>query len=302
MKASLPDTASCLPTGRPHCTRSTDHSRAIFSDHLAAPEQSAGIESRPALSVVSAIFRPSPSRPRRFSTGTRTWCSRVSPFSRPRSPMNALRRSTVMPGAVPSTTNAVMPPRPPGCCGTRAMTTSSSATTPFVVHSFTPSRRYAVPSSVSVAVLSMRAGSDPTSGSVSRNAEMAPAAHRGRKRSFCSGVPTSLTGSGTPIDWWAEIIAPSEGWTEPMRTRARAYDCMVSPRPPYSVGIFIPKVPMSARARMSSSGIRASRSIRAPSIVEVTSRSLSRNASPRASSSGSGRGCGCTRSRSKRPR
>ena len=141
MKAILPPTASCFPTGRPHCTRSVDHSRAIFSDHFAVAEHRAGIDSRPALSVVSAILSPSPSLPSRSSTGTRTWCSRVSPFSMPRSPMKALRRSTVMPGALPSTTKAEMPPRPPACAGTRAMTTRSSATTPLVVHSFTPSSR-----------------------------------------------------------------------------------------------------------------------------------------------------------------
>ena len=78
-----------------------------------------------------------------------------------------------------------------------------------------------MPSSVSVAVLSIRAGSDPTSGSVSRNAEIAPAAQRGRNRCFCSGVPTSLTGSGTPIDWWADSSAPNEGCTDPTSISAR---------------------------------------------------------------------------------
>ena len=70
-------------------------------------------------------------------------------------------------------------------------------------------------------MLSIRAGSDPTSGSVSRNAEIAPAAQRGRKRSFCSGVPTSFTGSGTPIDWWADSMAPNAGCTDPMSISAR---------------------------------------------------------------------------------
>ena len=95
------------------------------------------------------------------------------------------------------------------------MTTSSSATTPLVVHSFTPSSRYAVPSSVGVAVLAIRAGSEPTSGSVSRNAEIAPAAQRGRNSCFCSAVPTSLTGSGTPIDWCADSSAPRLGCADP---------------------------------------------------------------------------------------
>ncbi len=89
---------------------------------------------RPAFRVVSAIFRPSPSRPMRLPFGTCTWCSRVTPFSMPRRPMNWLRRSTVMPGESAATTKSEIP-----VFGTRAITTSSSATTPFVVHSFTPS-------------------------------------------------------------------------------------------------------------------------------------------------------------------
>ena len=188
MKASLSATAVCSPMGRPHWTRSDDHSRAILRDHLPAAAHRAGIDSRPALSVVSAIFRPSPSRPSRFSAGTRTWWKRVRPFSIPRRPMKALRRSTVMPSAAPSTTNAVIPPGPPSCSGTQAMTTSSSAMTPFVVQSFTPSMRYAVPSAVGVAVLAMRAGSDPTSGSVRRKAETAPAAQRGEPRLLLLGA------------------------------------------------------------------------------------------------------------------
>ena len=220
MKAIFSATAPCSPTGRPHCTRSADHSREIFSAHLPAAAHIAGMESRPALRVVSAILRPSPSLPRRFSAGTRTWWNLVRPFSMPFSPMKEFRRSTVMPSAVPSTTNAVMPPFFPSCSGTRAITTSSSATTPLVVHSFTPSSRYAVPSSVGVAVLPIRAGSEPTSGSVRRNAEIAPAAQRGRKACFCSGVPTSLTGSGTPIDWCAESRAPRLGCAEPTSMRA----------------------------------------------------------------------------------
>ncbi len=60
----------------------------------------AGSESRPVLSVVSAIFRPRPSPPITFSAGTNTSWKRVTLFSRPRRPMNALRRSTVMPSAV----------------------------------------------------------------------------------------------------------------------------------------------------------------------------------------------------------
>ena len=94
--------------------------------------------------------------------------------------MNAFRRSTVIPGALPSTTNAVIPPRCPSLLGTRAITTSRSAITPLVVHSLTPSSTYCDPSSDGVAVVLSRAGSEPTSGSVSRNALISPRAHRGR--------------------------------------------------------------------------------------------------------------------------
>ena len=37
--------------------------------------------------------------------------------------------------------------------------------------------------------------------------EIAPAAQRGRKRLFCSGVPKILSGCGTPIDWCADSSA-----------------------------------------------------------------------------------------------
>jgi len=94
--------------------------------------------------------------------------------------MNALRCSTVIPSEAPSTTNAVIPPRCPSPFGTRAMTTSRSATTPLVVHSFTPSSTYSLPSADGVAVVASRAGSEPTSGSVSRKALISPSAHRGR--------------------------------------------------------------------------------------------------------------------------
>ena len=100
------------PAGPTAPARPTTRGRSSATTSPVA-EHMAGIDSRPVLSVVSAILSPSPSLPSRFSTGTRTWCSRVTPFSMPRSPMKALRRSTVMPGASPSTTNAVMPPRPP---------------------------------------------------------------------------------------------------------------------------------------------------------------------------------------------
>jgi len=157
----------------------------------------------------------------RSAAGTRTWSNLVSPFSRPRRPMNAFRRSTVIPGAVASTTNAVIPPRCPSPFGTLAITTSRSATTPFVVQSFSPSSTYSDPSADGVAVVVSRAGSEPTSGSVSRNALISPRAHRGRYRCFCSSVPNIASGCGTPMDWCADSIAASAGQTDPTIISAR---------------------------------------------------------------------------------
>ena len=187
MNAIFAATASCSPTGLPHCTRSPDHSLAILSATFPAAAQLAGSESLPVFRVVRAIFRPWPSSPILSVAGTLTSWNRVTPFSRPRRPMNALRCSTVTPSELPSTTNAVMPPRralpppgPPASPGTRAITTSRSAMTPLVVHSFTPLRTYSLPSADGVAVVASRAGSEPTSGSVSRNALISPRAHLGR--------------------------------------------------------------------------------------------------------------------------
>ena len=98
MKASFCATASCSPTGLPHWTRSAENSRAVFVAHFAVPTQIAGSASRPVLSVVSAILRPWPSFPITFSSGTKTSVSRVTEFSIPRRPMNALRCSTLTPG------------------------------------------------------------------------------------------------------------------------------------------------------------------------------------------------------------
>lgn len=218
MKEIFAPTASCSAIGLPHCSRAADHSRAIFRHHLPAATQDAGSERRPVLRVVRAILRPAPSGPMRFAAGTLTWWKRVTPFSMPRRPMKALRFSTVMPGESVSTTKAVMPPLPSADFGTRAITTRRSAITPLVVQSFTPSRTYASPSRT--ALVASRAGSEPTSGSVSRKALMSVRAQRGRNSAFCSSVPNSFSGCGTPIDWCAESSTPTAGQAEPASASA----------------------------------------------------------------------------------
>ena len=97
MNAFFCATASCLPTGLPHWTRSVDHSRAIFVAHLDCPTQIAGSARRPVFSVDSAILSPQPSLPIRFSFGTKTFSSWVTEFSIPLRPMNAFRCRTVTP-------------------------------------------------------------------------------------------------------------------------------------------------------------------------------------------------------------
>ncbi len=104
-------TASCLPIGTPHWTRSLDHSRTIFKESFPDDPHIAGSDRRPVFSVVSATLSPCPSPAMMFSAGTRTSLKLVTPFSIPRSPMNWLRCSTLIPGLLASTTNALIPPR-----------------------------------------------------------------------------------------------------------------------------------------------------------------------------------------------
>ena len=98
MNAIFCATASCLPTGRPHWTRSADHSRAILVAHLALADadrgqrEAAGVERRERDLQPLALACRSGSRP-----GRRRPRARVTEFSIPRRPMNALRCSTVTP-------------------------------------------------------------------------------------------------------------------------------------------------------------------------------------------------------------
>ena len=56
----------------------------------------------------------------------------------------------------------------------------------------------------------MRAGSEPTSGSVSRNAETCVRATLGSHSRFCSSEPNMRRGSGRPMDWCALRSVASE--------------------------------------------------------------------------------------------
>src|SRR4029453_10630380 len=91
--------------------------------------------------------------------------------------------------------------------GVRAITTSTPAFTPFVHQSFSPFRMNSEPSAVGSAFKLSVAGSEPACVSVNANAEISPAATRGRYFFFCSSVPNKSSGCATPIDWCAETSA-----------------------------------------------------------------------------------------------
>jgi hypothetical protein len=89
--------------------------------------------------------------------------------------------------------------------------------------------------------------------SVKAKAEISPAAQRGRYFLFCSSVPKSFRGWGTPIDWWAERRAPRFPSALPRSSITLLYSALLKPRPPYCFGIFMPKAP-SCRSPSSTSG------------------------------------------------
>ena len=108
------------------------------SAYLVEPTQIAGSDRRPVLSVLSAILRPLPTPAMMFSAGISTSVNVVTEFSMPLRPMNSLRCLTSMPSRSVGQMKAVMPPLASSVFGTTAMTTTTSAMTPLVAHSFVP--------------------------------------------------------------------------------------------------------------------------------------------------------------------
>ena len=159
-----------------------------------------------------------------------------------------------------------------------------------------------VPSSESVAVVVMLAGSEPAFTSVSANAVIAPFAMRGKYFLFCSSVPNSARGCGTPIDCDAETSATSEPHFDVISSIAFTYDICERPSPPYSAGILIPIAPMPRNASTAESLIRPVRSVSSASYDSRNARSVSRNGFARSASAGSSIGCGWISSARNRPR
>ena len=136
MSAILCAMASCLPICLPHCTRLFAQRRHISMQVLAVPTEPLGIDSRPSLSVVSAILRPRPSSPIKFSAGTRTFSKVMTALANARKPMKWQRSVTSTPSQSVSTTKALILSIS-GCC---AITTSNFASVPFVHQSLVPFR------------------------------------------------------------------------------------------------------------------------------------------------------------------
>ena len=94
---------ACRPAG-PTAGASMVHQRASSTSAMPPPIAAAGMPRRPTLSVASAIFRPSPGLPIRFSAGTLTSLNVTTPFAMPRRPMKRERRTRSTPGQAVSTT------------------------------------------------------------------------------------------------------------------------------------------------------------------------------------------------------
>ena len=80
-----------------------------------------------------AIVKPSPSAPRRFSTGTRTSSKFSSAVGEPRIPILCSTRATAKPGVSVSTMKALIPLRPPASGSVRAKAIRTLATLPWVM-------------------------------------------------------------------------------------------------------------------------------------------------------------------------
>src|SRR5580704_4146828 len=135
MRASFSATAACLPIGRPHCSRSIPHFRAMAKHRFDTPTHAAGNVNRPVFSVVSATRSPLPSLSRIFSRGTRTLVKCTTPLYSAFNPMNRQRQTISTPGVFMSTTNAVIWFLGLPCTifgGVFAITTITPAFTPLV--------------------------------------------------------------------------------------------------------------------------------------------------------------------------
>ena len=196
MRPSFCAIASCLPIGWPHCTRSAAHRRAISRQRLAPRHrrrgqgEPAGVE-RDQRELESLALAPEHVLHRHLHVGEPDDAVLERLEAHEVEPLHHLDAGPVgLDDERGDLLRARCAPSPPSArrwcrwC-TRASRRSGCS---------------ACRRRESAAVVVIAAGSEPTSVSVSANAEMAPLARRGRYFCFCSGVPNSLSGCGTPID------------------------------------------------------------------------------------------------------
>ena len=192
------------------------------------------------------------------------------PVAVPRIEFFAMRASsTLKPGRSGVTRKAVISfffPAEPATPGVLAMTVSTSAMPPLVIHFFEPLRMNPLPSGVGVAVVCTLLASDPASGSVRANAASFSPLTSGTSHCFCcSGVPNSSS-ARMPIEWCALTKTAVEAQWPPMSSMILTYICWVNARPPTSVGAVMPRTPSLPSPATTSFGMIASRSMAAASM------------------------------------
>src|SRR5438477_440906 len=109
MSAIMKLTPWCIAIGMSNVTRPFAYSTACSYAACATPTAPVAVPGRVKSSVAIAILNPSPSSPRRFSTGTRTSWSANADVSVARCPILSRCCSMVTPGASMGTMNADIP-------------------------------------------------------------------------------------------------------------------------------------------------------------------------------------------------
>ncbi len=218
MSASIHWIAWSSAMGLPKAWRSFAYASESSRQARAMPTACAAIPIRPPSSVESAILKPWPTSPRRWSSSTRTFSKTSCAVSEPLMPSFCSTRPTVRPGEGLPTMNAVIPLcRDPGSVCANA--TITSADTPFVMKFFVPFSTQRPPSRF--AVIWSPAASDPDAGSESaKHPSMSPRDIGRSHRSCCAAVPKCRIGLDAS-ELWACMITPVDAQARLISSHAR---------------------------------------------------------------------------------
>ncbi len=186
-------------------------------------------------SVRIASSNPWPTSPTRFASGTRTPVKLNSAVGEPRMPILCSIRSTANPGMSFSTMKheSRLWRGVSAASSVTAKTAIRSATLPWLMKRFEPSRTHSAPSPLPGrrALVRAAATSLPASASVRAKAmSFRPAARSGNQRSFCSSVPARSSGSDASS--WTARIRPLVAQTRLICSTARQTVSSSPPRPP----------------------------------------------------------------------